>query len=86
MTTEAWRDLVITTAMLLGAPDPIYYDFGHPERAANRKYWRVVNNEPDQLYTLYGHTRADVLYRWLIRQGYTVTKSLEVQKIFSPTE
>lgn len=81
MAAEEWRNMVIATAMLLDAPEPIYDDYGHPERAANRKYWRIVNNAPEQLWTIYGHTKADVMYRWLIRQGYTVTKSLVVREI-----
>jgi hypothetical protein len=84
MSAEAWRNMVITTAMLLGAPEPEYDDYGHPERAAARKYW-TLNDGPLRSQTIYGHTRADVLYRWLIRQGYTVTKSLDVRKI-NPTE
>ena len=54
-------------------------DYGHPERAAARKYWtlRCTMQGP----VLYGHTRADVYYAWLIRQGFTVTKSLQIRKI-----
>jgi hypothetical protein len=80
MATEAWRTLVIAQAMLLGCPEPLYDDYGHPERAAARKYWRIYSNEPDQLYTLCDHTKADVMHRWLIRHGFTVTQSLDFRR------
>jgi len=80
MATEAWRELVVAQAMLLGCPTPAYDDFGHPERASVRKYWTIEEAGMLPRKTLYGHTKAEVMHRWLLRQGFTVTKALDFRR------
>lgn len=59
-------DKVIALAVLAGC-QPVYYDYGHPERATSRLYWTAPLR---QFATAYGATRADCCRRWLIEMGY----------------
>ena len=60
-------EIVIATAALLGG-NPVYYDYGHPERACVQQYWTIGLGTPEHPCsgpTAFGYTRADCAYNWL---------------------
>lgn len=61
MSTRDKDDIVVATAALLGG-HPIYFDYGHPERASSRKYWTLYGGG-DRVH--YGSSRADCARAWL---------------------
>lgn len=64
------QELTITRAMMLGAVF-VYDDYGHPERAEARKYWKCIGCRPG-IYspiTGFGHTQAAAAWDWLRRTG-----------------
>jgi hypothetical protein len=69
MTHEEYDDLVIATALLLGA-EIVYDDYGHPERALARLYWSIRNQPPDA----YGSTCANCAWQWLGKKGLAVNR------------
>jgi hypothetical protein len=55
------EDVTIAKAVLAGC-QPVYDDYGHPERATSRKYWTATCVDGR---TVYGYTRADCCKEWL---------------------
>lgn len=70
MLWEDYENLVITTALLMGA-EPSYYDYGRPERAHARKYRSC---RPPGGPDAYGHTRFEACRFWLKKKGITINR------------
>jgi hypothetical protein len=70
------EELALATAMLLGA-EPVYFDYGHPERAQSRKYWCI---RPPGGPDAYGYTAASCAITWLYLKGYRINNDLTITK------
>lgn len=59
-------ELAITRAMMLGCSFQ-FYDYGHPERARVRKYWRCVSGSWPTVKTGFGHDQVEAAKDYLRR-------------------
>jgi hypothetical protein len=57
---ELTDDEAITYAILFGCGF-YYHDYGHPERAKARQYWKCSG----RVWEFYGYTQAQAARRWL---------------------
>lgn len=75
---ERYDDLIVTTALLLGA-EPLEIAVARcSERAKSRMYWSIrPAGGPDA----YGHTKVEACNRWLLKKGIKInTRTGQVEK------
>ena len=68
------EEIATSLAVLLGAEFD-YDDYGHPERASARQYWRIATRYNGGV-TIYGYTQGDAAAKWLALEHNTyITES-----------
>lgn len=81
LSNEQYDELVVTTALLLGA-EFYHDDFGHPERKHARRYWSAWVKTPEgtNSRSIFGFTKVGCAEAWLWVQGLRVDRDGSIKK------